>query len=328
MQRTTAKRRKRANRLWRRVFYPVEYAIIRVAVAFIQALPMETAYAVGRVLGRLAFRLDVRHRDVALAQLAAVYGDGVSEEERVGITRRLYENIGQNVVDLAFMPRVLRAETLRGLVVMPESVAQSLASLAGRGALFVSGHLGNWEVLGAAMALYGFPLHSVARPLDNPYLDAFVLSTRQVFGQRIVGKHGAIASMTRVIKSGGCLAVLVDQDARHHGIFVDFLGIPAATTSSVATLAHRYGVPIITGYVRRRGNGFRHEIAGFNPIFPDPKLPLHEDVRRLTQAYTHAIGEYVRETPEQWLWIHRRWKTRPEGESAPPLFARAAGAAT
>lgn len=319
MQRTTAKRRKRANRLWRRIFYPFEYALVRGAVAVIQSLPMESAYAVGRALGRLAFRLDARHRELALSHLAAVFGDAVSPSERRAIVVRLYENIGQNVVDLAFMPRVLRPATLGSFVTLTRDVRESLAALCGRGALFVSAHIGNWEVLGTAMTLFGIPLHSVARPLDNPYLDAFVLATREMFGQRIVGKHGAIASMARVIKSGGYLAVLVDQDARHHGIFVDFLGIPAATTSSVATLAHRYGVPILAGYIRRLGPGFRHEVRIGEPIFPDPGLPAEEDVRRLTQAYTDQIGRFVRETPDQWLWIHRRWKTRPEGESVPPF---------
>jgi len=331
MQRSRAKRRKRANRLWRRLFYPVEYALIRGAVAALQALPMETAYAVGRVLGRLAYRLDARHREVALQQIERVYGADLDRTKREGIARGLYENLGQNVVDLAFMPRVLRHATLRRLIPLTGAVKESLATIGDRGALFVSGHIGNWEVLGAAMALYGFPLHSVARPLDNPYLDAFVLATRQVFGQRIVEKHGALASMARVIKSGGCFAVLVDQDARHHGIFVDFLGLPAATTSSVATLAHRYGVPILIGYARRVAPGFRHEVRVSEPIFPDPALSRDEDVRRITQAYSDKIAGFVRESPDQWLWVHRRWKTRPEGEApaaAPPAPAALAEVST
>jgi KDO2-lipid IV(A) lauroyltransferase len=178
------------------------------------------------------------------------------------------------------------------------------------------------------MALYGFPIHSVARPLDNPWLDAYVLAMRELFGQRIVGKHGAIASMSRVIKSGGCFAVLVDQDARHHGIFVDFLGSPAATTSSVATLAHRHGVPILAGFIRRVGSGFRHEVRVAEPIFPDPSLGRDEDVRRLTQAYTDLIADVVRKNPDQWLWVHRRWKTRPEGDGAPVADGTLAEAAS
>ncbi len=328
MQRTTGRRRKRADRLARRLFYPVEYLVVRGAVAALQSLPIDVAYAVGRALGRAACRLDARHRTVADAQLARVYGDSLDDESRERLIGRIYENLGQNVVDLAFMARFLRRDNVHRFISLHGSVEETFDLARRRGCIFVSGHLGNWEVLGAALALFDVPLRSIARPLDNPYLDAFLLSIRQALGQKILGKRGAISNMVRVLKDRGYLGVLVDQDARHHGVFVDFLGKQAATTSSVATLAYKFDLPIIAGYCRRVGRGFRFEVRVAPPLYPDPAKPRDEEVRRLTQSYTDLIAAFVLETPDQWLWVHRRWKTRPEGEADAALRPSFAGAAS
>jgi KDO2-lipid IV(A) lauroyltransferase len=175
----------------------------------------------------------------------------------------------------------------------------------GRGAILVLPHLGNWELGGVAVSRHGYPLSSIARPMENRLLNRHLDSLRSEQNQIIIAKYNASARMAQELKSNRLLALLVDQHAGSKGLWVDFFGRPASTVKSPAILSLRYRSPIIPLKVVR-DNG-RHRVVMTEPIYPDQFRTVEE----LTQAFTRRIELFVREHPEQWFWLHRRWKTPP-----------------
>jgi KDO2-lipid IV(A) lauroyltransferase len=175
----------------------------------------------------------------------------------------------------------------------------------------VTGHYGNWEVLSYALAVMGFEMVATARSLDNPYINEWVLGTREKKGQRIVDKRGALKVVPEVLDDHGAVGFTADQDAGKKGMFVDFFGRPASTYKSIGILAMRYEVPIIVGFARRIANDFRFRLDVADIIYPDDWKDEHDPLRYLTQRYTTAIETAVRGEPAQYLWLHRRWKTQP-----------------
>jgi KDO2-lipid IV(A) lauroyltransferase len=178
----------------------------------------------------------------------------------------------------------------------------------GKGMITVIGHLGNWELIGLAVCAAGLPLHSLARPIENPWVDRHLQRFRTQTGQRIISKYEALGEMIRVIRGNEILIVQVDQDARKHGIYVDFFGRPASTHRSPAILSLKYGTPIVVADIFRDGDGIHHCVLS-DPLLPDEFRGRPDPVRALTQAYTAKFEECVRAHPDQWFWLHDRWKT-------------------
>jgi KDO2-lipid IV(A) lauroyltransferase len=151
--------------------------------------------------------------------------------------------------------------------------------------------------------------------LDNPYVNRWLLGVRERQGQRIVAKRGATDEVTQTLESGGMVAFIADQNAGPKGIFVDFFGRAASTYKSIALLAMRYEVPVVIGYARRRAEAFVFDVGTQDVIHPRDWKDQPDPLRYITQRYTRAIEEMVRADPGQYLWVHRRWKTRPKGEA-------------
>lgn len=182
-------------------------------------------------------------------------------------------------------------------------------------ALVLTAHLGNWELLAAAHRLTGYPLSIVVRPLDSPWLDALADRLRRKAGVELIAKRGALRPVLKALAAGRMVAILLDQNAsRHESVFVDCFGCPASTSKSLALLAARTGAPVVPIFIRRDGRGHRVTI---HPALP---VPAASDRGRaaveLTARCTATIEAAVREAPEQWLWIHNRWRTRPPGPAA------------
>jgi KDO2-lipid IV(A) lauroyltransferase len=188
------------------------------------------------------------------------------------------------------------------------------AEISGRGVIFVTAHMGSWEVLGALSALVGYPLWSLARPLDNPLLDRLVVRHREQHGQHILDRRGAILHAMRLLRAGEHVAFLVDQDARRRGVFVPFFGRPASTVASVARLSIATGAPVVFCYALRETDELRFKVYVDGPLWPDPGVPRDEEIVRITATFTRWIEQAVRKSPERWLWLHRRWKTVPTEE--------------
>jgi KDO2-lipid IV(A) lauroyltransferase len=290
------------------------YHAVRTFADAMSAIPLSMALLFGRGVGWMVRAVDRRHRRVALQNLDRSYGDSLSPQEKEGIVRAVYGHLGIMLVELIRGPRIIRRGRWRERIrIVGEENAHAAAAL-GKGVIFVSGHLGNWELLGVGMTLLGFPLHTVYRPLDNPLLDRYLRRERTRFGQKIIPRDGSTLSLMRVLRRGGFLGVLVDQNQKVGGIFVDFFGRKASTVRGVATLHRRTGAPIVTGYIRREPGLFRHRILVDRPIWCERTDDPEEDVRRVTQEFTSRLEGYIRDVPGQWLWLHRRWRTRPPGE--------------
>jgi KDO2-lipid IV(A) lauroyltransferase len=195
----------------------------------------------------------------------------------------------------------------------------------------LTGHFGNWEMAGYLFGVFGFPPNSVARTLDNPYLDRYLRAFRERTGQMLIPKTGGYDQMLDVLRRGGVLSFLADQDAGQNGLYVEFFGRPASTHKAIALLALEHRAPVFVGYARRVGPGFRYEVGCADIIEPGDFHGDADDVRRLTQRYTAALERVVRRDPDQYLWLHRRWKHQPKarkGKGKPRTEAEAETAPT
>src|SRR5439155_14908573 len=181
--------------------------------------------------------------------------------------------------------------------------------LSGRPLLLVSGHFGNWEMGGFALGLFGFRTHAIARPLDNPYLEDYLRRFREKTGQKLLAKRGDFDQMEALLRSGGVIGTLADQDAGQRGLFVAFFGRPASTHKAVALLALEHGVPMaVVGTPRLNG---RYRVLIGDLIFPEEYDKHPDAVRAITQRFTTALEKLIRLAPEQYFWLHRRWKHAP-----------------
>jgi KDO2-lipid IV(A) lauroyltransferase len=183
----------------------------------------------------------------------------------------------------------------------------------GQGLLMVTGHYGNFEILGYLMSLFGFEIYSIARPLDNRFISRYLYGVRQRMGQKIIDKKGAAELMGKIAAKGSTLGFIADQDAGKKGIFVDFFGRKASTYKSIGLLALTYNLPIVVGCSRRVGNQFFFEIEA-TYIFPQEWADKDDPLQWITAEYTKEIENFIRKDPTQYWWLHRRWKHRPKNE--------------
>lgn len=294
------------------------YLAVRLIVGICQAMSVEASYRFADRLAALLYRVDKRHRQVGLDNLRMAFGDEYTEAERDAIIRGVYRHFCRMVMEMLHIPRKLHPETWRERIALVghEKVVDRL--LKGGPVIMLTGHFGNWEMAGYLFGVFGFPPNSVARTLDNPHLDRFVRSFRERTGQRMIAKKGGSDEILAVLAGGGVLSFLADQDAGQNGLFVDYFGRPASTHKSIAILALQHNAPVVVGYARRVGPGFRYEVGCPVVIEPGEFNGSGDDVKMLTQRYTKALEEIVRRDPDQYLWLHRRWKhqPRPRGRKA------------
>ena len=279
-----------------------------------QMLTIRQSYALADLLARLVYRVDTRHRLVAMENLRHAFGDEYTEAERDAIVRGVYRHFLRMVMEMLHMPTTLRLTNWRQFITLSghQEVIERL--LKGGPMIMLSGHYGNWEMAGYLFGAFGFPPHSVARALDNPFLDRFLRAFRERTGQKMIDKKGGSEEMLEVLRSGGLLSMLADQDAGPRGVFVDFFGRPASTFKAIALLAIEFNAPIVVGGARRLGDAFRYELILEEVIVPDPDDPSTDQVRTLTARYTAALERMVRRDPTQYFWIHRRWKNQPKAK--------------
>jgi KDO2-lipid IV(A) lauroyltransferase len=283
--------------------------LISLVGGLVGRLPPRLGQALGVGLGRAAYWLVPGRRRVALDNLTLVYGEALSPAARATLARRSFEHLGITAVECC---RLFfgRAERLLGRVRGrgTEHIGAALAK--GRGIFFLTGHFGNWELLAATHRLAGFGLSVVVRPLDNPYLDALIARARERSGLRAISKREAVQGVRAALARGECIGILLDQDAGRDGVFVPFLGQPASTSRALAILALKTRAPVVPAFIHRLPDG-GHELV------LEPEIPLattgdlDQDIAVNTARYTEALERQVRAHPEQWFWVHRRWKSRP-----------------
>jgi KDO2-lipid IV(A) lauroyltransferase len=309
--------KKRRNR-------PLDYAVyllVRLVVGIAQALTIGQSYALARLIAAVLYKVDRRHRAVGMENLRIAFGDLYDESERDAIVRGVYRHFSMMLMEILHIPRKLHPTTWRDRITLDGHVPIVDRLLAGGPIIMLTGHFGNWEMAGYLFGVFGFPPNSVARTLDNPYLDRYLRMFRERTGQKLIPKDGGYDQMLEVLRSGGVLSFLADQDAGQNGMYVDFFGRPASTHKAIALLAIEHRAPVLVGYARRIGPGFRYEVGCSAIIEPDEFTGSSDDARLLTQRFTTALETAIRRDPDQYLWLHRRWKHQPRPRKRRPTTA-------
>lgn len=290
------------------------YVAVRYLVVLLSLFPIEANLRTARFLGRLLWRYYHRGRQRALDNLRASFPDK-NEEWIHDVGRRSFESLVMLCVDILFTPRLVSKHNWRRYSRWVNAEHVKWLMKERKGLLMVTGHYGNFEIIGYLMGLFGFAIYSVARPLDNKYLNRYLYGVRQHRGLRLIDKKGAAELMPEIIRTGTSLGFIADQDAGKKGIFVDFFGRKASTYKSIGLLAITYNLPIVVGYCRRIDNRFFFEFKRTRLIQPQEWADKDDPLKWITAEYTKAIEDFVREDPTQYWWVHRRWKTRPKDEA-------------
>jgi len=290
------------------------YVIFRLAAVILHTFSIEAHVKAANTLGGLMYRFDRKHRDRAMANLKRAFPDKSTEELQT-VARRSMVGLVMFFNEVMFTTRLIRIDTWTRYVEMND-FQEVLALLLKRnqGVIMLTGHYGNFEILGYLLATLGFPTASVARPLDNKYISDWIFGVREKMGQRMIIKKGATEEVTEELERKGVVGFVADQNAGTKGIFVDFFGRKASTFKSIGLVAMHYEVPVVVGYARRVKDQFKFQVGAQDIIWPADWKSQDDPLRYITQRYTSAIEAFVREDPGQYWWVHRRWKTRPKGE--------------
>jgi KDO2-lipid IV(A) lauroyltransferase len=292
----------------------VEYLTLRAIVGALAVLPLGLALRVGAGVAWLAYLLAWPLRRVGMINLAIAFPDKPVAERR-RILRTSMQNLGRMVAELAHLPR-LGDEELRDMVRFEDEAwwKEAIGWERPTGVLILSGHFGNWELLVYAHGRRGHPVTMVHRPIRNPLVDRWLNRVRARAGTRLVRKHHAAAEVLRALREKQLLVLPFDQNStRGLGVFVDFFGEPASTNAGMARIGLRAAAPVVPAFIVRQGRAARHLVYVL-PIMEfentgDPR----GDVVRNTERLSAVFEDMVRRFPEQWLWVHKRWKTRPPG---------------
>lgn len=288
------------------------FAVYKTIATVFAVLPRRLCLAAGGGLGRLAFRLDRRHRQIALANLAIAFGRERTPKELAAVARESFVRFGRVLADILKLTRYSRAKVL-GLVTTEGRENLEAARAKGKGALLFTAHFGNWEVATAVVSEVG-PVRVIARALDNPRLEKDLFRFRTRLGSEVINKFGASKPILRALGRNEIVAILIDQNVlRSQAVFVDFFGKAAATTPGLAAFHLKTGAPLVPLFVDPAPGG-RYRLRILPPLEFPPLGHRDEDVLKITQICTKMIEREIRRSPEQWLWVHKRWNTRPAEE--------------
>ncbi len=288
------------------------YLLVRVLVCLLQSLSLEIGRRIAHGLAWLAYHLDRRHREVAKENLRQAFPCRYTEAEIDVLVRDVYRHFFEVVIDMVHLPRKLQPGNWKRHLAGKELGPLLAAMLSGRPVLIVTGHFGNWEMAGYAMAMLGFQSYAVARPLDNPHLDRFLRQFRERTGQTLLNKKGDLDRIEQILQSGGTICTLADQDAGQRGLFVEFFGRPASTHKAIALLALKHHAAVAVAGIRKVGEPLRFEAHVTDVIPPKAFETMANPVRELTQRFTSALERLARIDLRQYFWLHRRWKHQPQ----------------
>jgi len=292
----------------------LEYALAWLIIKFLGALPRPLARAAGITLAWKVYLLHFRLRRVGMRNLALAFPDK-SRRERARILRGVFTSFGRQLAEVCRFPKYTRENV--GKVVVYDGFENFERALArGKGVLFLTAHLGAWELSAFTHSLHGHPLNVVMRPLDNVYLDRLTRRYRTMHGNSMVDKDD-VRALLSAVKAGETVGILMDTNMTPpQGVFVDFFGIPACTASGLARIALRTDAAVIPGFTIWDPVLRKYRLRFDPPVNLVRTGDDDADVIANTALFTKIIEGYVRQYPDQWLWVHRRWKTRPEGEKA------------
>ncbi len=291
----------------------LEYATARWLFWMMGILPRGLGVRAGKAVAYLGYLLVPRFHRIADLNLRTAYPE-MRPEERRTIARESILNLGRHIGEFTGLARITAEELHRsfeceGLEYLEAARGQ------GHGVIILSAHLGAWELISFVMSARGYPFDFLVRRIENPLVERLIENIRTRFGNRTIDKRSAARAMLTTLRAGKLLALMVDINVvRDKGIFVDFFGVPACTTFIAAKLSLRTGAPLVPIFAPWDERTGRYMLRIHAPLAIERSGDEDRDVRRLTEKFTKVVEDEIRRYPDQWLWIHKRWRTRPKGQ--------------
>lgn len=282
-------------------------------IAFIsRQLPWRLGVNVGGLLGMTAFYLLRRDRERSYEHLRIAFGKDITKKKMASIVRQNFNNLGKGLIEVLNLQH-LKDEQIDALVSVEGEEYLQEAQAAGLGTILITGHIGNWELMAAVLSQHGFRLHVIAAPLYDPNIDDWIVTLRSKFNVETISRGSPSASrkILGVLRKKEILGLLIDQDTRVDGVFVNFFNKKAHTPSGAAQLALRSNAATMMCFVTRLPGG-RHRVTIEKPMKLFRSGDKEKDIEVNTAMFTARIEEVVKQYPEQWVWMHRRWRTKQE----------------
>jgi Kdo2-lipid IVA lauroyltransferase/acyltransferase len=295
----------------------IAYAVVWSVIKLAGALPRSLARALAEGLARMLFAITPKLGKTAEFNLKLAFPQW-TDAQREATIRGMVRSLGWMAAEFARMPRYTR-KNVEEIIVLDGHENFLEGQRRGKGVLFLTAHMGAWELSSYAHAVYGYPLHYMARPLDNARLDGLVNRYRGLSGNAPIFKNESARLMLRILKDAGTVGILADQNTmREEGVFVDFFGVPACTTTGIARVALHTGAAVVPGYAVWDESLKKYRLRFEPPLELVRTGDAERDIVENTQRFAKVTEEIIRKYPEQWVWVHARWKTRPQGEL--PLY--------
>lgn len=295
----------------------IQYAVAWTLIKTLGVLPRGLARSMAAVGVRLLLLALPKLKKTAEFNLRLAFPEWTDGRRRSTL-KKMTRNLGWMAAEFARMPGYTK-ENIESVVILDGHENFLAGHSRGKGVLYLTGHIGAWELSSFAHALYGFPLHYMARPLDNKPLDAMVNEYRGLSGNKPIFKNESARVMLRILKEAGTVGILADQNTMPgEGVFVDFFGTPACTTTGIARVALHTDAAVVPGYAYWDENLRKYRLRFEPPVELVRTGDAERDIAENTQRFAKVIEEIVRKYPEQWVWIHARWKARPNGEQ--PIY--------
>jgi Kdo2-lipid IVA lauroyltransferase/acyltransferase len=290
-----------------------EYALALLIVRVFGAIPRAAAHPVARSVGWLGFHLCRRQRRAGLRNLQLAFPN-LTDDRRERILRGSFQNLARLLVEFTHFPDLHKGNISE--LVIHDGLENYLEALRrGHGVIFMTAHFGAWELSSFAHALYGYPLKFLVRPIDNPRVEELISRYRTSSGNTPIQRRSAARDVLKALRRNEAVGILFDQNTTSsEGVFAEFFGIPAATTPSIALFALRTGAAVVPGFLVWDRTLGKHRLRLDPPVELIQTGDLDQDVIQNTKLFNKILESYIRRYPDQWLWIHRRWKTRPQGE--------------
>lgn len=290
----------------KRVQHQIEYVAARAVIGSCSLFPLSVLRRTGEVVGWTAFRVVPIRRGVAIANIQSSLGLDRRDAERIAL--ECYINLGRSMFEACALPSISRDQVLAMVTVDGEANLEA-AVAHGKGVIVFTGHFGNWELLGPAIAGSGYPMFGVDTQHSNPRTHDLIVEMRKSQSITVLPPKQPLRELLHVLSGRNVIGFPADQDGGRDGVFVDFFGRPASTRRTLALIAVRTGCPVVPGFVIREKRD-HHRLALGKPMWADRGLGSEGAIADLTQRLTHALEETIRRYPHQYFWVHRRWKTR------------------
>ncbi|MBU0951495.1 MAG: lysophospholipid acyltransferase family protein [Elusimicrobia bacterium] len=286
-----------------------EYWILQIIVFSVKVLPLSVSLGLARILADFVFFVPKIRVKVTQDNLKIAFGNNKSEKELKALARKVYRNFLMMAIESLRIPRLSDAEIKKNVTMVGlEHIENALKK--GKGMIFVACHYGNWELMGTAIKANGYPITYIDGEQKNKLVEDFMSKLRLDSGIKLIERKNALRGVIKTVRSNEILALLSDQNAGPDGVFVDFFGKLASTPQGAAAFSIRIGAPIVLGY-NVPDEGRMHNTVHFTPIAPKLTGDEKKDIFIITQEFTKKFEEFIKEKPEHYFWLHRRWKASP-----------------